>query len=73
MISKHLYTAKSLATMAEIEADVNLLASGKGNKKLISQETRESVNVTTENLSQEYPGQASSILNLIQNSENKIK
>ena len=73
MISKHLYTAKSLATMAEIEADVNLLASGKGNKKLISQETREYVNVTTENLSQEYPGQASSILNLIQNSENKIK
>ena len=73
MISKHLYTAKSLAAMAEIEADVNLLASGKGSKKLLSQETRESVNITTETLSQEYPGQASSILNLIQNSENKIK
>ena len=73
MISKHLYSAKSLATMAELEADVNLLASGKGNKKLIPQETRESVNITTENLSQEYPGQSSSLLNLIQNSENKIK
>jgi len=73
MISKHLYSAKSLATMAELEADVNLLASGKGSKKLIPQETRESVNITTETLSSEYPGQASSILNLIQNSENKIK
>lgn len=73
MISKHLYSAKSLATMAELEADVNLLASGKGSKKLIPQETRESVNITTENLSSEYPNQASSILNLIQNSENKIK
>lgn len=73
MISKHLYSAKSLATMAELEAEVNLLASGKGNKKLISQETRESVNITTENLSSAYPTEASSILNLIQNSENKIK
>ncbi len=73
MISKHLYPAKSLATMAEIEADVNLLASGKGNKKLIPHETRETVNITTESLSSEYPTEATSILNLIQNSENKIK
>ncbi len=73
MISKYLYTAKSLSTMAELEAEVNLLTSGKGNKKLISSETREKINITSENLSSEYPQYASSLFNLIQNSENKIK
>ena len=73
MISKYLYSAKSLSKMAELEADVNLLASGKGNKKLIPTDTREAVNITTETLAAQYPQYASSILNLIQNSENKIK
>ena len=73
MISKYLYSAKSLSKMAELEADVNLLASGKGNKTLIPTDTREAVNITTETLATQYPQYASSILNLIQNSENKIK
>lgn len=72
-ISKYLYSAKSLAAMAELEAEVNALASGVDNKKLIPADVREGFNITTENLSADYPQYATSLLNLVQNSENKIK
>lgn len=72
-ISKHLYSAKALAAMAELEAEINALASGEDNKKLIPSDVRESLNITTENLSADYPQHATSLLNLVQTSENKIK
>lgn len=72
-ISKHLYSAKSLAAMAELEAEINALASGEDHKKLIPADVRESLNVTTENLSSDYPQYATSLLNLVQNTENKMK
>ena len=72
-ISKHLYSAKALAAMAELEAEINALASGEDNKKLIPSDVREGLNITTETLSADYPQHATSLLNLVQNSENKIK
>lgn len=72
-VPKYLYNAKALAVMAELEAQINALTSGEDNKKLIPPDVRESLNITTENLSADYPQYATSLLNLIQNSENKMK
>lgn len=72
MISKQLYSAKALAAMAEIEAEANILADGTEKRKAIPEAAREQLAVTSESLAADYPQFATSLFNLIKNSEQKI-
>jgi len=71
-VPKQLYSARSLASMAKIEAEANLLAETAEKKKIITPEVKESMAVTSESLAKDYPQFATSLLNLIKNSEQKI-
>ena len=55
------------------EANASAIAGGNPVEKMPPVERVEDLAITTEMLSQHYPLFASSLLNLIQNSENKIK
>ncbi len=72
MISKNLSTAKSLAAMVELEAEAASIADGSSGK-VISPAARENLALTSESLTSTYPQYASSLLNLIKNSEHKMK
>lgn len=71
-VPKHLSTPKALAAMVEEEAAAAALAEGLDGKKAISAEKRGRLAITSESLSQEYPQQASSLLNLIRNCEHAM-
>lgn len=71
-VPKQLYSARSLASMAKIESEANLLAETAEKKKIITPEVKESMAVTSESLAKDYPQFATSLLNLIKNSEQKI-
>ena len=71
-VPKQLYSARSLASMAKIESEANLLAETAEKKKVITPEVKESMAVTSESLAKDYPQFATSLLNLIKNSEQKI-
>ncbi|GAA6514918.1 helix-turn-helix domain-containing protein [Merdimmobilis hominis] len=61
------------AAMQLCEANASAIAGGNPVEKMPPVERVEDLAITTEMLSQHYPLFASSLLNLIQNSENKIK
>lgn len=71
-VPKHLSSPKAIAAMVEEEAAAAALAEGFDGKKTISTEKREHLVITSETLSQEYPQHASSLLNLIRNSEHAM-
>ena len=71
-VPKHLSTSKAIAAMVEEEAAAMTLAEGLDGKKSIPAEKREQLVVTSESLAQEYPQHASSLLNLIRNSEHAM-
>lgn len=73
MLPKHLYTAKALSTMATIEAEMAGITEGIDNRSLIPGETRENIALTSESLAKDYPLFASSLLNLVKTSEQKMK
>ncbi len=72
-VPKSLYSAKSLAMMAEIEAEANLLTDEALSKKGLSEESRMALSITSESLSENYPKSATSLFNLIKNSEKKLE
>ena len=61
-----------LCSLSEEEAAAMTLAEGLDGKKSIPAEKREQLVVTSESLAQEYPQHASSLLNLIRNSEHAM-
>ena len=69
---KHFSSPKAIAAMVEEEAAAAALAEGFDGKKTIPTEKREQLVITSETLSQEYPQHASSLLNLIRNSEHAM-
>ena len=71
-VPKHLSSPKAIAAMVEEEAAAAALAEGFDGKKTIPTEKREQLVITSETLSQEYPQHASSLLNLIRNSEHAM-
>lgn len=73
-IPKSLANSKASAEMILREANANAISQGiklKGITPVTKRE--ESVSITTEKIAEEYPQLASSLFNLIQNSENFIK
>lgn len=72
-VPKHMAAPKAAAAMIEIEASAQAMASGLDGKKKIPAENREKISLTSEVLSKQYPQAASSLFNLIQNSEHKMK
>ena len=71
-VPKHLSSPKAIAAMVEEEAAAMTLAEGLDGKKSIPTEKREQLVITSESLAQEYPQHASSLLNLIRNSEHAM-
>ena len=71
-IPKHMASPKALAAMVELEAEALAMAEGSGGDKTIAPLSREKAALNSESLSGEYPQYASSLLNLIKNSEHKI-
>lgn len=65
-------SAKALAAMAQLEAEADCLAEDLDGKHAIPTENRTAAAVTTESLSADYPLFATSLLNLIKNSEQKM-
>lgn len=65
-------SAKGLAAMAQMEAEAECLAQDLNGRHQIPPEAREAASVTTESLSADYPLFATSLLNLIKNSEQKM-
>ncbi len=72
-IPKHLSSPKAIAAMVEEEATAMTLAEGLDGKKTIAAEKREQMVITSESLTEEYPQHASSLLNLIKNSEHAME
>ena len=72
-IPKHLCCAKGIAAMVEKEAAAMALAEGSDGKKAISSGKREQLALTSESLAERYPQHASSLLNLIRNSEHAMQ
>ncbi|MDD6033339.1 MAG: helix-turn-helix transcriptional regulator [Oscillospiraceae bacterium] len=69
---RYLSSAKALAAMSQLEAEASCLAEDLDGRHTIPQESRERASVTTESLSQNYPLFATSLLNLIKASEQKM-
>ena len=72
LVPKHLSAPKALAAMAEIEAEASAIADNPMGGKVIPQESRDQLALTSESLASAYPSYASSLLNLIKNSEHKM-
>ncbi len=72
-VSQNMSVAKSAGKMLDCEATASMIAQGQAGKGIEKIKNPEVCEISNEILSEKYPAYASSLLNLIQNSENKIK
>ena len=72
-VSQNMSVAKSAGKMLDCEASASMIALNQAGKGIEKIKNPENCEISNEILSEKYPAYASSLLNLIQNSENKIK